>query len=448
MNKYLIVPSNTDLNRGDQALIWESIRVIQEIDPSSEFSLICSGETEHERYLQSRQTSEMGYNFVMPLVNHPSRGEKEKNGQYYSKLQYVIWGFRAIKDLIPRLMLLSNIKLVNKIGLKLLSQDFLKTYTLLKESKAVIYKGGGFIHSYGSPSDPYVMFYLLYYAMLAKKNNVKIIIMPNSFGPFKNRLATKIIKHVLNNVDFIAVRENVSLRALDNIINKQALFFPDLGFFLKSDTEFQPDNYLKNINMPTNAIKVGITVRPYRFDGHPNPKAAYSNYIKSFTDFIQYLINQNYHPVLIAQTMGPSFNEDDNEAIKLIVSKLRNNNVSVISDSELNAKKIKKVYESMDFVVGTRFHSVIFSITSRIPSIAISYGGNKGKGIMDELELSKYEIPIEELNSDLLIKSYEALVSNKEDYIKQIDNKMVEYRNAREELKKKISNILSLTSND
>ncbi|AZV45334.1 hypothetical protein BAOM_4756 [Peribacillus asahii] len=442
MDNYLLVPGNTDLNRGDQALIWESIRIIKEIDSEADFALLSTGETEEEKYLQSYQTKEMGYKFFNPLVNHPGRGEKEKNKQYYSKVQYIKWGVRAIKDLIPRVLILPNIKLLNKIGFKFLSEDFTETYSILKNSKAVIFKGGGFIHSYGAVTDSYVMFYFLYYAMLAKKFNIKVIFMPNSFGPFRNKLATILIKKVLQNVELITVREKISQSALSHVIQKRPPFYPDLGFFMPSDESFDAKGYLKKLKVPFDKIKVGITVRPYRFDGHPNPEEAYAKYIKSFTEFIEYLIAKHYHPVLIAQTMGPSYNEDDNEAIKLIVSKLKEKHISVISDGSLNAKKIKKIYSCMNYVVGTRFHSVIFSLSSNVPSIAISYGGNKGKGIMEEMGLSEFEIPIEDLSEHSLIETFKSMELNKDSYISQIERKMKEYLVAREELKKEIRRVL------
>lgn len=31
MKKVILIPSNTDLNRGDQALVWESIRIIEDV---------------------------------------------------------------------------------------------------------------------------------------------------------------------------------------------------------------------------------------------------------------------------------------------------------------------------------------------------------------------------------------------------------------------------------
>lgn len=443
MSKFMIVPTNTDLNRGDQALVWESIRILEEIYPNSNFNLVMTGENDDERNMQSYQTKKMGYKFIKPLINHPGRGEKEKNDQYYSKTQYIKWGMRAVIDFIPRVLLLSNIKFINTLSLKFLSKDFKESYKNLMESKAVVYKGGGFIHSYGSVTDSYVMFYLLYYAMLAKKHNIKVIFMPNSFGPFKNKLASSLIKKVLSEVELITVREKISQGSLYNLTNNEPFFYPDLGFFMQADNSFEANKYLEDLKVPSDRVKVGITVRPYRFDGHQNPIKAYENYIKSFVEFIEFLIQENYYPVLIAQTMGPSYNEDDNEAINLIVSHFKEDTISVVSDLNLNAKEIKKIYSCMNFVVGTRFHSVIFSLSSKVPSIAISYGGNKGKGIMEELSLSEYEIPIEEMNTKALVQLFRQMELNKDEYIKKIEDKMEEYLKAREELKAKIKKVLS-----
>ena len=44
MGKVILIPENTDLNRGDQALVWESIRLIKDIDQNSEIILMKGGD--------------------------------------------------------------------------------------------------------------------------------------------------------------------------------------------------------------------------------------------------------------------------------------------------------------------------------------------------------------------------------------------------------------------
>lgn len=56
----------------------------------------------------------------------------------------------------------------------------------------------------------------------------------------------------------------------------------------------------------------------------------------------------------------------------------------------------------MDYLIGTRFHSVIFSQISRVPCLAVAYGGNKSQGIMAELDISEFVVDINAVSSEKL----------------------------------------------
>lgn len=43
MKKIILIPANTNLNRGDQALIWESIRLVCDLYAKVDISLIEAG---------------------------------------------------------------------------------------------------------------------------------------------------------------------------------------------------------------------------------------------------------------------------------------------------------------------------------------------------------------------------------------------------------------------
>src|SRR5699024_1623610 len=61
-------------------------------------------------------------------------------------------------------------------------------------------------------------------------------------------------------------------------------------------------------------------------------------------------------------------------------------------------RQIKSVYGECDYVIGTRFHSVIFALSEGTPAIAIGYGGNKGRGIMRDIGMPEYVVEIEDFN--------------------------------------------------
>ncbi|MBT2259239.1 polysaccharide pyruvyl transferase family protein [Priestia megaterium] len=430
MKKIVIIPSNTDLNRGDQALVWETHRLAKEIGyEKHECYLFDAGTNINEIEMQKKQSISQGYKFLTPILSHPESLEYRLHSIFkvrpssqaikYSLSRKVLWGLKASFDVFTKSLLLSGNSLLYSIGYSLLKKEKREALTILRESDAVFVKGGGFIHSLdkGLISDYYV-FYSVFHIWLANSLGKKVYIMPNSYGPFPSKISKWLIKKSLKNVEFISAREQISKGVLESVINKDVAKYPDLGFFLEINEQKKTEayDYLVEKQVPIEKNKlVGVTVRPYRFPKSSNPEEKYAQYIHGISEFCKYLIGKGYHPVLISQTLGPSDHENDYLAIEAVINRLAEETIdkySVIHDFELNCIDVKSIYSHMDYLIGTRFHSVIFALTSHVKSIAIGYGGNKGKGIMEDAKLTEYQIPIEEADDKTLISKFEQLVND------------------------------------
>ena len=448
-NHYVVIPNNTDLNRGDQALIWESIRLSEDSGLIGQYYLMECGLTEEEMHLQSWQTKEKGYEFISPILLHPGRGKKtNENSHMYSYSQLLKWGFQALGDFISSSLLLSKNKSINSIAKKMMSKEQLKALDVISKSKAVIVKGGGFLHSYGRITDVYYMYYSLYHIYLAERLGVPVIIMPNSFGPFEGIFINKMVKSAFKKAHVITARESISQKVVKDEIKIDADLMPDLGFFLENSKKMDMKDYLRQKSVPLGIKKcVAMTLRPYRFPKSEDPNIAYKNYINSIVAFAQWLRAEDYHLIMVAHTLGPSKHEDDRIAIKDVLDNINDkSNITYIEDLNLDCEDIKSLYGEVDYVIGTRFHSVIFAMACGTPSIAISYGGNKGEGIMKDMKLDEYEISIEDINEDNLkmkfIKLIEEEVIAKEkisDYIKYSNNKRKEFIDI---IRSKVTNII------
>jgi colanic acid/amylovoran biosynthesis protein len=423
-NKILIVPGNTDLNRGDQALVWESIRACEDAFGNPEFFLYESGANENERNLQKSQTQHLGYNFTARILKHPRSNFKTRSTQIkYTKILYFTWGLKAIFDLFITLLLIPNVPFINTMGKIWLSKEQKKSLQLFSELSAVVVKGGGFLHSYGKIYDGYVMYYFLFDLMLAKRYGVKVIILPNSIGPLRNRIARWLVKRVLSKVEMITVRENVSKTFLEKELGFSIPVYPDLGFYLKSDQTCL-SAYLKSKGFKGDKKNIGITLRPYRFDGHNNADTLYQNYLNEVGRFIESQVSRGYNVGLIAQTLGPSAHEDDRLALQRVLDDLGDtfkSSLHYISDFDLNCKQMQKLYSYYDIIVGTRFHSVIFALNENIPCIAIAYGGNKSFGIMEDIGVSDFVLGIESVSSDKLNQMVLEIEKDKNSYLKKIE---------------------------
>lgn len=146
----------------------------------------------------------------------------------------------------------------------------------------------------------------------------------------------------------------------------------------------------------------------------------------------------------MAHTLGPSSHENDSIAIRNVLEALPNyihKEISYIEDSELNCRDIEKLYSYYDYMIGTRFHSVIFSLNVNVPSIAIAYGGNKGRGIMDFLDNGEFSIDMDKVTDSILISTFENLKANRENYLANLSEKLSLIKDERERLVEAIRNI-------
>jgi colanic acid/amylovoran biosynthesis protein len=418
MKKILITPNITDLNRGDQALIWLIRDFLKHYNLSPEIALLNSGNKE-ESEKQTKQSIENGFRILDPIIQHPSRLKKEDQ-LTYSRYTLILWGLIAIHDYLKSKLLLSRFKFINKLGYFLLNQNQKKTFDWLHSSDALFVKGGGFLHSYGRITDKYYVYYVLFDIMLAQKMNKKVIIFPNSFGPIKGKIEQNIAKKTLAKANLILTREHISFDFLHNELglNDHIHSVIDLAFFIDTFNK----NKINSIKYDKKNKLVGITVRPYRFPESKKNKGKLENYINAIYEFSKYIISENYTPVYIAQTLGPSKHEDDTELIKSLVELLDKNNIDqnkyiIEIDNDMNCYDIQKnVYSKLDYIIGTRFHSVIFSFTANVPAIAISYSGNKTYGIMKDMNLEDYVLDISTISTDQLVDKFNMIVNNTEEY--------------------------------
>ena len=170
-------------------------------------------------------------------------------------------------------------------------------------------------------------------------------------------------------------------------------------------------------------------MRPYRFPREHNPEQKYEQYKLAMKGMIEWLSENSFLPVLIEHVYDDNEHEQDLICINEVIALLdETTNYVVYSNRNIDCRQLKKIYSKMDYLIGTRFHSVIFSLSSRIPVIAITYGGNKGKGIMKDMGLEEYALPMNSITKEVLIKKFVQLTENKES-IKSIINEALKRYN-------------------
>ncbi len=415
MNRYLIVPGCSDLNRGDQALVWETKRIAEECGFKGEFYLTSE---QNEPIIQSEHK---GLIIVYPILEHPSRKFKSKENIKYTRTLKIKWGLVALLDLLYSFLILSNP--TRKMVKKFSSKEKIKAIEIMEQADAVFMKGGGILQTYGGFSSTYSMYFWVYPLLLAHKLGKPVYIMPNSFGPFEGPLVKKIAKLALKKCKVVTTRETLSQKMLESQLGISVDNYADLAFELPK-SNIDRDVFYRKFDLPNDRKIVALTMRPYRFPHSPNPEKAYLNFKHEMADFIDWLYENSYMPVIVEHTLAVNAHENDGACIQDVVSMLDKNKYRIITDSTYNCEDLKCIYSYFQYIVGTRFHSMIFSFGSNVPGVAISYTGNKSIGIMHDMKLDEYVLDINNVTAERLKNKFTTLV-NKE---KEVRQNIIDYR--------------------
>ena len=416
MNKtFLIIPGNDDTNRGDQALVWATRDLIKKAFGNTvKVKMVCDKN-------KSFQSIESGIDVLSPILEHPSRVFRDKNNLKYSILLKFKWGIVGLFDLLLYFpLLIPGFRAITQL---FLSKQKKETLNQIKSCDSIFVKGGGFLHSGKGVAGWYKIFFCLFHIRLGLSLKKDVFVMPNSFGPINNRLAKRLCSRVLSKCKIVYARETISFKYLTDVLRiKNAKVMPDLGFALQKEQTDETVRIKNEILHRSGKKKLfGITVRPYRFDEISKNTGLYKRYVDSVVEFVKKRQSEGYFPVFFEHVYSDSYNEKDLIAIKDVSSKLSNGSFYIVSNKELNCKEMAELYTINSFLVGTRFHSVIFSFNYRVPCLAITYGGHKGTGILKDIGIENCGVPMHEVSFSSLESSYKYLMENYELVISKIN---------------------------
>jgi colanic acid/amylovoran biosynthesis protein len=283
----------------------------------------------------------------------------------------------------------------------------------LDEADLVVSTGGGYLNGVKSLGGNLNVKYVLLPLKLAEKLRKPVMLAPQSFGPFGSDYQRAAVKKTLNGASCILVRERKSYDLLCSLGVNQKLLVQAV------DSGFGFDTHLSGQSLGQKSgpsLKIGITARLWFSEVQQQA------YMQALARFIATVQKDRQVEVCLIPQVTSDFEADDDDRVveRKIAAMARSHGATVEQiDKRLDPHEIKALYNELDFTIGTRFHSVIFSLTSYVPAIAIEYE-HKTSGIMQDLGLEKWVIKIEDVTSEKLIALYDQLMLERPKYIQRL----------------------------
>lgn len=276
--------------------------------------------------------------------------------------------------------------------------DYLLRETLKNNDVIISIGGDNFSDDYGSPRG---FFDTL---NLAKKYGKKVVIWGASIGPFSEDENEWI--HLLKTYDLITVRENSSLKYLNDLgVVENVCKVSDPAFLMKSTA---PSENILDEDRSYVGIGVSALLAGYISGGE--------SYIEIFAQFCDFLSNQfGFDIVLVPHVIKEgSVSNDDLLACERVISKMSAETKYVLLPKHFDACEMKYCVSQCRYFIGARTHSTIASLSTGVPTISIGYSV-KAYGInRDLLGDDRFVLPFEKLTFENLREMFSRLTNEEE----------------------------------
>lgn len=292
----------------------------------------------------------------------------------------------------------------------LLRGDERKTLAAFRSADVVISKGGHIVFSTGSLLSFLGLYKNTFPLLFALRLRKPSCIYSQSIGPVLGLPHTWLTRYLLSKVQVVYLREPLSYELVRRLVGKRCRSALDLtwdtGFLVK--VQDLPPNMAEQLPIKFAAM----TLRPWHFPfAGMSAGALYIRYLDQMVEIARHLYNRHNLPVvLVPQCIGPYESEMDYRAWRDFSERLGEQRWVHELQADLTAGQLKEIYRRATVTIGTRFHSVILSLSAGTPAIALSYSGFKATGIMRMLELGHLVFDIHDFAAHTVCRAIDGLI--------------------------------------
>jgi len=222
----------------------------------------------------------------------------------------------------------------------------------------------------------------------------RLIFMPQAWGPFKNRWVRLLTRLALQNADLIYAREKMSAAHLVEagcVASHKVLLSPDIAFQFHASSPEDGRRVLADAGL-TDFSRPLVTLTPNMRIFERVPGQGTDNvYLSALLDSLEWFLrNTSCQIVLIAHEAayrGPN----DPDLCTMLLDQLSDRKRAFLLPATESAADVKAVIGLSDFLVASRYHSLIAALSMRVPAAVIGWA-HKYDEVMREVSLEEWVV--------------------------------------------------------
>jgi len=205
-----------------------------------------------------------------------------------------------------------------------------------------------------------------------------VVFMPQAWGAFDEPPVRQALRQLLGheNTSFYS-RDERSCRYLEQALEKPAgsvSVTPDIVFGFQGGTLDQGEHLLRNMGCALGRPIVGLApnVRAYE---RASGKGMRNSYLQALVKLVEHCqSNHEIDMVLQANEIASADDQlDDRYLCSLIAAKINNPRRCFMTRESLTAEATKALVGRFDYLIGSRFHSLVFAFSQGVPGMGLGW---------------------------------------------------------------------------
>lgn len=276
----------------------------------------------------------------------------------------------------------------------------------IKATDILVSGGGSLLQDVTSTRSLLYYLALMKLAILYKK---PVMVYANGIGPVNKQFNRRLVKRVLNRVDYISLRDEDSRMCLEEmgVKNKNIKLTADPVFTLQAAPKERVNIIFKNEEINKDKPLIGISVRHWKNDELlVNELSKAINTITSKKDVNIVLVPMHY--------------PEDLKISQSILDRVDSPNCHLLQ-AKYNVEEIMGVIGELELMVAMRLHSLIYAATQITPMLGLVYDP-KVEGLLKELEVP-YKLSVDNITGKEFLRVFEETWENLENIKKMLEKK-------------------------
>lgn len=235
--------------------------------------------------------------------------------------------------------------------------------------------------------------------------------LPQAWGPFEKPEVKQAIHTLLDHptVRYYS-RDEKSSGYLEDVLKKSSgaiTSYPDIVFHFQGGTPEQGEHILRSMGCSRKRKIIGIApnYRVYeRTEGH----GAGNKYIQAIVKLIKHCLKSHDVDVVLQanEIYEHSGETDDRYLCSTIASLINRPDRCFATRDYLTAEETKVLIGQFDYMIGSRFHSLVFAFSQGIPGMSISWS-HKYRELFSLFDMEDQVQEYEEMKEESLIELFE-----------------------------------------